>query len=146
VAVHLFAGIPVNDYAAALAWYESLLGSPPSFFPHDTEAVWELAELRSVYILQQPEHAGHAMHTILVDDLDSLVAGIARRGWSRRSRRRTRTACTRPPTPIPTETRSGSAKSRADREPATISLAQRQPFSWHPPGGMPVSHVRGWGM
>ena len=30
---YLFAGIPVSDYAAALAWYERLLGSPPSFFP-----------------------------------------------------------------------------------------------------------------
>jgi hypothetical protein len=40
----LFAGIPVADYAAALKWYERLLGSPPTFFPHDTEAVWELAE------------------------------------------------------------------------------------------------------
>ena len=80
MAVALFAGIPVSDYAAALAWYERLLGSPPSFFPHDTEAVWELAEHRSVYIVQQPEHAGHAMHTIIVDDLDALMAEIARRG------------------------------------------------------------------
>ena len=78
--VYLFAGIPVNDYAAALAWYERLLGSPPSSFPHDTEAVWELAEHRLVYIVQRPEHAGHAMHTIMVDDLDSQVAGIAQRG------------------------------------------------------------------
>jgi predicted enzyme related to lactoylglutathione lyase len=80
MAVYLFAGIPVNDYAAALAWYERLLGSPPSFSPHDTEAVWELAEHRSVFIVQRPEHAGHAMHTIIVDDLDTLVAEIAQRG------------------------------------------------------------------
>jgi predicted enzyme related to lactoylglutathione lyase len=80
MAVYLFAGIPVGDYGAALAWYERLLGSSPSFFPHDTEAVWELAEHRSVYIVQRPEHAGHAMHTIIVDDLDTLVAEIARRG------------------------------------------------------------------
>ena len=80
MAVYPFAGISVSDFAAALAWYESLLGSPPSTFPHDTEAVWELAEHRSVYIVQRPEHAGHAMHTIIVDDLDTLVAEIARRG------------------------------------------------------------------
>ncbi len=80
MAVYLFAGIPVNDYAAALAWYERLLGSPPSFLPHDTEAVWELAEHRSVFIVQRPEHAGHAMHTIIVDDLDTLVAETAQRG------------------------------------------------------------------
>jgi predicted enzyme related to lactoylglutathione lyase len=78
--VYLFAGIPVNDFAAALAWYERLLGSPPSFFPHDTEAVWELAQHRSVYVVQRPEHAGHAMHTIVVDDLGTLVAGVAQRG------------------------------------------------------------------
>jgi hypothetical protein len=57
MSVYLFAGIAVDDYAAALAWYERLLGSPPSFFPHDTEAVWELAEHRSLYIVQLPEHA-----------------------------------------------------------------------------------------
>jgi predicted enzyme related to lactoylglutathione lyase len=80
MAVYLFAGIPVSDYSAALTWYERLLGSPPSIFPHDTEAVWELAEHRSVFIVQQPEHAGHAMHTIIVDDLDTVVAEIAQRG------------------------------------------------------------------
>jgi len=80
MAVYLFAGIPVSDYSAALTWYERLLGAPPSFFPHDTEAVWQLAEHRSVFIVQQPEHAGHAMHTIIVDDLDTVVAAIARRG------------------------------------------------------------------
>jgi catechol 2,3-dioxygenase-like lactoylglutathione lyase family enzyme len=80
MAVDLFAGIPVDDYPAALAWYERLLGSPPTFFPNDTEAVWELAEHRSVFIELRPEHAGHAMHTILVDDLDARVAQMADRG------------------------------------------------------------------
>jgi hypothetical protein len=76
----LFAGIPVANYAAALAWYERLLGSPPAFIPDDTEAVWELAGHRYLYIDVRPEHAGHAMHTIFVAGLDALVAGIAGRG------------------------------------------------------------------
>ena len=76
----LFAGIPVTDYAAALAWYERLFGSPPSFVPNDTEAVWELAEHRFVFIEQRPEHAGHARHLVFVDDLDALLAQIAERG------------------------------------------------------------------
>ena len=80
MALYLFVGIPVDDYVAALAWYQRLLGSPPTFFPNDTEAVWELAEHRSVYVEQRPEHAGHAMHTILVDDLDARIAQIAERG------------------------------------------------------------------
>lgn len=80
MAVHLFAGIPVRDFPAALAWYQRLLGRPPSMLPHDTEAVWELAEHGSVYIVRRPEHAGHALHTLIVDDLDALVAGAAERG------------------------------------------------------------------
>jgi len=78
--VFLFAGIPVRDFTVALGWYERLFGVPPSSFPHDTEAVWELAEHRLVYVVQRPEHAGHAMHTVVVDDLDTVVAGIAERG------------------------------------------------------------------
>lgn len=80
MALDLYAGIPVTEYAAALKWYERLLGSPPTFVASDTEAVWELAEHRSVFIEQRPERAGHAMHTIFVDDLDALVAQIAERG------------------------------------------------------------------
>jgi catechol 2,3-dioxygenase-like lactoylglutathione lyase family enzyme len=76
----LFAGIPVRDYQEALAWYQRLLGSEPSFVPHATEAVWDLAEHRSLFIVERPEHAGHAMHTILVDDLDAMVADISVRG------------------------------------------------------------------
>ena len=80
MAVDLFGGIPVDDFARALSWYERLFGTPPSFFPHDTEAVWELAEHRYLYIVRQPEHAGHAMHTVFVEDLDAVEAGIAERG------------------------------------------------------------------
>ncbi|KAB1909354.1 VOC family protein [Micromonospora sp. AMSO31t] len=78
--VELFAGVPVRDYRAAAAWYERLLGAPPSFLPNDTEAVWELAEHRYVYIEVRPEHAGHAMHTVFVDDFDARLTQIADRG------------------------------------------------------------------
>jgi catechol 2,3-dioxygenase-like lactoylglutathione lyase family enzyme len=80
VSVDLFAGMPVTEYASALAWYERLLGSPPSFIPDDTEAVWEIAEHRYLYIDVRPERAGHAMQTVFVDDLDARVAAMADRG------------------------------------------------------------------
>ena len=80
MALDLYAGIPVSDYPRALAWYERLLGSAPTFVVSATEAVWELAEHRSVFIEERPEHAGHAMHTIFVDDLEELIEQIARRG------------------------------------------------------------------
>ena len=76
----LFAGIPVSDYRRALAWYERLLGSPPTFEAHATEAVWELAEHRYLYIEEQPEDAGHAQHAVFVDDLDALVEQVTGRG------------------------------------------------------------------
>ncbi|MGK5740320.1 VOC family protein [Micromonospora sp. URMC 103] len=80
MSVDLFAGIPVRDYAAALAWYETLLGAPPAFFPNDVEAVWELAEHRFLYIEHLPDRAGHALHTVFVDDFDTRTAAIAERG------------------------------------------------------------------
>jgi predicted enzyme related to lactoylglutathione lyase len=80
VAVELFAGISVSDFSAALDWYERLLGSAPSFLPNDVEAVWEVGEHRYVYIELRPQHAGHALTTLFVDDLDERVRGIADRG------------------------------------------------------------------
>jgi hypothetical protein len=80
MALALFAGVPVSDYQAALPWYERLLGSEPTFIAHATEAVWDLAEHRSLFIVEDPERAGHATHTIIVDDLDALVSEIAGRG------------------------------------------------------------------
>ena len=78
--IDLFAGIPVRDYASASAWYERLLGAPPSFVPDDTEAVWELADHRYVYIVVRPEHAGHATQTVFVSDFDARLSQIAERG------------------------------------------------------------------
>jgi catechol 2,3-dioxygenase-like lactoylglutathione lyase family enzyme len=75
----LFAGVRVRDFAASRAWYERLLGEP-SFFPHATEAVWTLADDRSIYILEDPEHPGGGLVTVIVADLDVAVAEIAARG------------------------------------------------------------------
>ena len=80
MAIELFAGLPVRDYEQAVAWYELLLGAAPSFLPNDVEAVWEIAEHRYVYIEVRPDHAGHAMHTVIVDDLEARVGAIAGRG------------------------------------------------------------------
>jgi uncharacterized glyoxalase superfamily protein PhnB len=76
----LYAGIPVTDCASALVWYERLFGTPPTYVASDTEAVWELAEHRSVAVEQRPEHAGHAINTVFLDDLDAFVTAAAERG------------------------------------------------------------------
>jgi hypothetical protein len=45
-----------------------------------TEAVWELAEHRYLFVVEDREAPGGAMITIFVDDLDALTADIASRG------------------------------------------------------------------
>jgi catechol 2,3-dioxygenase-like lactoylglutathione lyase family enzyme len=79
MSLHLFAGLRVRDFQAARPWYERLLGEP-TFFPHATEAVWTLAEERSVYVVEHAEGAGNSVVTIFLDDLDARVAAIAARG------------------------------------------------------------------
>jgi hypothetical protein len=80
MAVGVFAGIPVRDYASALNWYKRLLGAEPAFYPHDAEAVWQLAEDRYVYIVQDAGRAGGAVGMIWVDDPVAEVARISERG------------------------------------------------------------------
>ena len=80
MSVDLFAGISVRDLQAALPWYERLFGAPPAFLPNDVEAVWEVAEHCFVYIEQRPAHAGHALATLFVGDLERRVAAMAERG------------------------------------------------------------------
>jgi hypothetical protein len=43
-------------------------------------AVWELAEHRYLYVVLQPENAGHARVTLFVSDLTPLISQIADRG------------------------------------------------------------------
>ena len=38
------------------------------------------AEHRYLYIEELPEHAGHALHTVFVDDLDERIESIGARG------------------------------------------------------------------
>ena len=79
MSLHLFAGLRVRNFEAARPWYEQVFGEP-TFFPHATEAVWTLADDRSVYVVEHGEGAGNCVVTIMVDDLDAHVAAIGARG------------------------------------------------------------------
>jgi predicted enzyme related to lactoylglutathione lyase len=76
----LFGGIPVADFQRALDWYSRFFGAPPSFVPNDREAVWMVAEYRWLYIIVDDARAGGAVQTIMSDDLEAVIAGIAERG------------------------------------------------------------------
>jgi catechol 2,3-dioxygenase-like lactoylglutathione lyase family enzyme len=79
MSLHLFAGLRVRDFEDARLWYERLLGEP-TFSPHAAEAVWTLAEDRSLYVVQDTDGAGKSVVTIFIDDLDAHVAAVAARG------------------------------------------------------------------
>src|SRR5689334_23809329 len=72
---HLFAGLPVAELEPALAWYERLFGGPPAMLPNESEAVWQLAETALVYVVADEERAGNGLLTLIVDDLDAVLAG-----------------------------------------------------------------------
>jgi predicted enzyme related to lactoylglutathione lyase len=76
----LFAGVPVADFEAARAWYERLFGRPADVVPHETEVMWQAAEAGWVYVVRDPERAGHALLTLMVDDLDARLAGLSALG------------------------------------------------------------------
>jgi catechol 2,3-dioxygenase-like lactoylglutathione lyase family enzyme len=77
---HLFAGVPVADYAAGRAWWERFLGREPDMLPHDNEAAWQLNDSAWIYVVRDAERAGRGLVTLLVDDLDGWLAGLEERG------------------------------------------------------------------
>ena len=77
--MEVFAGLRVRDFARAREWYGRLLGEP-SFLPHDTEAVWTLADGGSLYIVEEPDRAGHGVATLFVEDFDARLAEVSARG------------------------------------------------------------------
>jgi len=79
VPVELFAGVAVSSISHSGDWYTQLLGVP-SFQPNETELVWSLAEGRHLCAEREPEHAGHSMVTVFVDDLEEFVGAAALRG------------------------------------------------------------------
>ena len=73
---HAFTGVPVSDLDAALAWYERLFARPADMLPNDAEAVWQLAAAAALYVIRDPERAGSALLTLIVDDLDERASAL----------------------------------------------------------------------
>jgi len=77
---HVFTALAAADHAAAVGWYERLLGRGPDMVPTEGEAVWRLADSASVYVVADPDQAGRAAITIAVRDLDELLGDLRERG------------------------------------------------------------------
>ena len=77
---YVFAGLVVVNRDQAAAWYERLFGRPPDFLSNDAEAVWQVADTASVYLVADADRAGHGVMALVVDDLGASLAEIAVRG------------------------------------------------------------------
>jgi predicted enzyme related to lactoylglutathione lyase len=77
---YVFAALVVNDRDAAVGWYERLFGRPPDMLPNDDEAVWQLADSASLYVVADRTGAGHGVCTIVVEDVERCADEVASRG------------------------------------------------------------------
>jgi glyoxylase I family protein len=80
---YVFAGLIVADRDRAATWYGRLFGRPADILPNDAEAMWQLTDSSSVYLLADPSRAGRGVLTIAVPNLDAALAEVGQRGISR---------------------------------------------------------------
>lgn len=76
------AGIPVADHAAALIWWERLLGRPADAAPMPGLAEWHFGSSSGVQIVLDKERAGSGLLTLLPDDMVAFIAAAGARGIS----------------------------------------------------------------
>lgn len=63
-----------------MGWYERFAGRAPDLIPNKDEAAWQLSETGWIYLIADPNRAGSGLSTLLLDDLDAFLAGLAERG------------------------------------------------------------------
>lgn len=76
----LFAGIAVTDYGSAPAWYRRFFGRPPDVPVSENESMWQAADTGWIYVVGDANHAGNALLTLQVDNLENHIAELRERG------------------------------------------------------------------
>lgn len=76
----LFAGVRVRDLARGVDWYGQLFGREPDIVPNDQEVMWRVVDGAWLYVIHDPDRAGHGLVTVCVTDLDQTMAELAGRG------------------------------------------------------------------
>ncbi len=69
-----------RGHPAAVDWYGRLLGRPPDIPVNADEVMWRAVGDGWVYLLRDPDRAGHALVTLAVADLGATLAGLRSRG------------------------------------------------------------------
>jgi hypothetical protein len=110
VITEVFAGIPVDDFEAASAWYRIFVNRKPDMVPKEGEVAWRIAGNGWIYVVADDARAGSTIVTLLVDDLAAHVGSLAARGIA----------------PVSVDTAPGLFRSATFEDPAgnTITVAQ----------------------
>jgi glyoxylase I family protein len=79
--IAVFAGLPVRDLQAAVAWYEQLFGRGPDGRPAPQVAEYYLSEDRvpergTLQLIEDPARAGGGLATINVEDLTEVTRAL----------------------------------------------------------------------
>jgi glyoxylase I family protein len=78
---HVLAVVPVSEFDTSHEWYERLFGRQADNLPMDGRLVeWRLTESGWVQISTDAVRAGSAFVNFAVDDLESHMVDLARRG------------------------------------------------------------------
>jgi hypothetical protein len=80
MAIELFAGNSGRRLRRGTHLVRAAVRAAAELRPQRVESVWELAEHRYVYIVQRDGLTGGTVHTVMVEGLDDVVAGIFARG------------------------------------------------------------------
>ena len=107
---YVFAGLVVANRDQAADWYARLIGRPADMLPNDSEAAWQLVGSASLYLLEQPQRAGRGVLTLVIDDLDAMLAEIAARGLA--------------PGPVEDVGTAGRKSVLTDRDGNTVSIVE----------------------
>lgn len=74
------ASLAVADLAAAVRWYEKLLGRAADSTPMPQLAEWKFARGGWLQVYQLPERAGSGSVTLAVNDLDEQIRSLRQMG------------------------------------------------------------------
>lgn len=80
--INVLSTLQVDDFDAALTWYESLFGRAPDRRPMDGLAEWQLTAGGGVQVYRNAAAAGATTVVIGVEDIDAHIADLAARGIS----------------------------------------------------------------
>lgn len=70
------ASVAVQDFAAAMAWYEALVGRPADSTPMPGVAEWKFPRGGWLQVYRLPERAGSGSCTLAVSDIEEIVAHV----------------------------------------------------------------------